>query len=297
MRSMIRTMALGLAAAGLGFAGSGLAGDFGPQAAPAAAHPFRVGQLLLVALQDAHYVVANDGKTFGVDAGAPAVSQVLKDAGAATDRITLSVDALLLREGGRVLLFDTGLGEKLHGALQASLQQAGVAPDAVTDVLITHPHMDHIGGLVTAAGTPAFPKAVVRMPEAAWTWMQQQSPQLSKVIAAQIRTFEPGAHITPAVKSVPLAGHTPGHTGYEIASGGARLLDIGDLAHSSIVSLAKPQWTVEFDEDAAAARATRVSELALLAKSGELVFAPHFPFPGVGHIRAQGDGYTWQAVQ
>ena len=298
MRTVIARAVIGtLALAGLGLAGGAQADDFGPQPAPAVAQSFNVGQLQLTVLQDARFVVANDGKTFGVDADPAAVTQVLKSAGAPTDRITLSVDVLLLRTGARVLLFDTGLGPQLHGGLLASLKQAGVAPAAVTDVLITHPHMDHIGGLVTAAGTAAFPQAAIRMPEAAWAWMQQQSPQISQAIAGQVHTFKPGAELAPGVRSVPLAGHTPGHTGYEIVSGGERLLDIGDLAHSSIVSLAKPQWTVGFDEDAASGKATRLAELAALAKSGERVFAPHFPFPGVGRIKTQGDGFAWQAGQ
>ena len=82
--------------------------------------------------------------------------------------------------------------------------------------------------------------------------------------------------------------------GYEIRSGQSRLLDIGDLAHSSIVSLARPQWTVQFDNDKSLARETREKTLAELAKSRELVFTPHFPFPGVGRIVAAGDTYAWQ---
>src|SRR6185312_4203434 len=99
-------------------------------------------------------------------------------------------------------------------------------------------------------------------------------------------TFEPGARIAPGIRSLSLPGHTPGHVGYEITSGHARLMDIGDVAHSSIVSLARPTWAIEFDNDQVLGRATREKTLAALAKSGERVFAPHFPFPGVGHIVA-----------
>jgi glyoxylase-like metal-dependent hydrolase (beta-lactamase superfamily II) len=165
----------------------------------------------------------------------------------------------------------------------------------VTDVLITHPHLDHIGGLTDADGHLAFPKASIRMASAAWTWMQKQAPEnLIKTIAGQVRTFEPGAPITPSIRSIALPGHTPGHVGYEIRSGASRLLDIGDVAHSSIVSLARPRWMVQFDYDKSLARQTREMTLAELVKSRELVFAPHFPFPGVGHIVAAGDTYAWQ---
>ena len=92
-----------------------------------------------------------------------------------------------------------------------------------------------------------------------------------------------------------LGGHTPGHVGYEIVSNGARLLDIGDSAHSSIVSLARPEWTMGFDNDPVAGKSSRRDTLAMLAKTHELVFAPHFPFPGVGRIEASGEGYAWKA--
>ena len=113
------------------------------------------------------------------------------------------------------------------------------------------------------------------------------------MIATQVKTFAPGERLAPGVAAVPLPGHTPGHSGYEITSGAARLIDIGDTAHSSIISLARPQWGIAYDHDQALGSATRQAELARLAASHELVFAPHFPFPGVGRIEAAGHGYAW----
>lgn len=87
--------------------------------------------------------------------------------------------------------------------------------------------------------------------------------------------------------------HTPGHVGYEIVSGRSRIIDIGDVAHSSIVSLARPQWACEFDNDRMLARQTRRNTLSVLSRRGERVFAPHFPYPGVGHVVAAGQGFAW----
>jgi glyoxylase-like metal-dependent hydrolase (beta-lactamase superfamily II) len=97
----------------------------------------------------------------------------------------------------------------------------------------------------------------------------------------------------PGIASIALAGHTPGHTGYRIASGDAAVVDIGDIAHSSIISLADPAWTIEFDTDAVAGRTQREATLARLAVAHTLVFAPHFPYPGVGRIEKAGQGYRW----
>ena len=269
---------------------------FGPLPVLPAAKSFSIGTLKLTALHDAQYVVPNDGKTLGVGVSPSAVTDVLRAAAAPTDRITLSVNALLVRTGRRVLLIDTGLGPKAHGSLVASLSEEGVSPKAVTDILITHSHGDHIGGLLDANGGLEFPKATIRMASAEWAWLQKNGPAKTvEAISSHVRTFEPGAQIAPGVTSVALAGHTPGHVGYEIVSGAARLLDIGDLAHSSIVSLQKPQWGVAFDNDGAVAKTTRLATLARLAKEQELVYSPHFPFPGVGHIVADGEGFAWKA--
>lgn len=293
----MRAVLVALTLAGLGVAAATRADDaYGPAATAPTAHSFKLGRLQLVALRDAMYVLKNDGQTFGVDAGAAAVGELLKANALPTDRITLNVDALLVRTGTRVVLLDTGLGPKLHGALLASLRSAGVAPDAVTDVVITHTHGDHVGGLVDAGGALAFPNATIRMAAAEWAWMKGQagSPELVKAIEPRVQTFTPGKPVAPGITPIALDGHTPGHVGYEIVSGKARLLDIGDLAHSSVVSLQKPEWTVAFDKDAAVAKATRKATLARLAKSHELVFAPHFPFPGVGHVVAAGGAYRWK---
>jgi glyoxylase-like metal-dependent hydrolase (beta-lactamase superfamily II) len=271
-------------------------GGFGVLPVLPAAKSFSVGTIKLTALHDAQYVVPNDGKAFGVAVSPAAVSDVLRAAGAPTDRISLSVNALLVRTGRRVLLIDTGLGPMAHGSLVASLHEDGVSPKAVTDILLTHSHGDHIGGLVDANGGLAFPKATVRMASAEWAFLQKSgSAKTVEAISGHVRTFEPGAQIAPGVTSVALAGHTPGHVGYEIVSKDARLLDIGDSVHSSIVSLQKPEWGVQFDSDGAVSKTTRLATLARLAKDGELVYSPHFPFPGVGHIVAQGDAFVWKA--
>lgn len=287
-------------AAGLALALSAFALGSQAQAAPAPVEPaavsFRLGELQLTALHDNQFAFPNDGKVFGVDAGPAAVSAVLAKAGAPTDTVTVSVDALLVRGNGRVVLLDTGVGPKGHGVLPESLAKAGVAPDQVTDVLITHSHGDHVGGLVLADGRPAFPKAVIHMSANEWAYLQSQAQAkaLAEAIAPQVKTFAPGQTVVPGITAVGLYGHTPGHAGYEIVSGRERLLDIGDSAHSSIVSLAEPGWIIQFDHDAQAGRANRIAVLTKVAKSGELIFAPHFPFPGVGRVEAEGHGFAWK---
>ena len=278
--------------------GAALAGAVqpGPMAITPEARWFKLGRLQLAALHDGGFVAPNDGKTFGADVTPADVAKVLGAAGAPTDTIEVSVNALLVKLPGHVVLLDTGLGPMAKGSLVASLAAAGIAPDAVTDVLITHSHGDHVGGLATADGKPAFPTAAVRMAAAEWSWMQanQGAAALVTAIAAQVKTFAPGAVVVPGIRSVAIDGHTPGHVGYEVMSGSDRLLDIGDTAHSTIVSLGKPDWAMGFDNDKAQGKLSRRATLTRLARSRELVFAPHFPFPGVGRIAASGDGFRWE---
>jgi glyoxylase-like metal-dependent hydrolase (beta-lactamase superfamily II) len=274
-----------------------IADDFGAIEPAPAAQSFRLGALSLVAVRDSQFVAHNDARIFGADASIEAVAEVLRAAGLPDDRISVSVDALVVRTAGRVVLIDTGNGPKAHGVLPASLRLAGIAPSQVTDVLITHSHGDHVGGLVNAAGKAAFPNATVRMSVNEWAWLRSKpdSGELVHAIKAHVRTFKPGGRVAPGITSVPLDGHTPGHVGYEIASGSERLFDIGDLAHSSVISLQKPEWAMGFDSDPMLTKVTRRTTLAKLADQREWTFAPHFPFPGVGHVVVDGEAFTWVA--
>ncbi|CAJ0789336.1 hypothetical protein LMG19083_01852 [Ralstonia psammae] len=267
----------------------------GPGPAAPAATQFTFGALRVTSLADGVYVLPNDGKIFGADVGPSAVAEVLKAAQAPTDQITLPVDALLVRDGAHLVLIDTGLGPKVGGVLLDSLKLADATAAQVTDVLITHPHPDHIGGLLTKAGESAFPHAKIWFSSVDWAALQTQSgmAEVIKVIGPQVEPFDAGAKVTPSITSVPLKGHTPGHVGYEVVSGGSRLLDIGDAAHSAILSLQKPEWTMGFDSEPQVAKDNRRATLARLAASHETIFAPHFPYPGIGTVVTAADAFAW----
>ena len=275
--------------------GLGSTTDAAPRPVLPAATPFVVGSFHLYALRDMLNVVPNDTSVFGIGKTPQDVADILRTAGAPPDRVTLGVDALLVEEAHHVILIDTGLGPAVGGVLMQSLGKAGVTPDKVTDVLITHSHGDHIGGLVTTDGKPAFPNATVRFSKTEWNWLtgRNTAPAIVKAIRAQVATFTPGHEILPGITPVALPGHTPGHVGYQIVSHGQRLMDIGDTAHSSIVSLARPGWPVSYDNDKAQGIATRERLLHRLSQSHERIFAPHFPYPGVGTIVVSGKGYRF----
>src|SRR5262245_3295626 len=265
------------------------------------AERFRIGDLEAYALEGGHLVVPNNGQLLGFGRPPSETGELLAAAGLPRDTIRLDMQCLLVKAGDRVILFDTGSADATWadgGRLPQSLTLAGVPPSTVTDIFITHVHGDHIGGLVTKAGALAFPAATIHMSAPEWAFLQSDTEQDSKrlvaTIAAKVTPFPPGAQVLPVVKAVATQGHTPGHSSYEIGAGAEKLFYLGDLAHHSVLSVQRPAWPFQFDGDRPAAEAMRQQTLAKLAADHTRVFAVHFPFPGVGHVVAEGAGLVWK---
>lgn len=262
---------------------------------------FRIGALEAAALKDGDIEAANDGKTFGVGQPTDQVGAVLAAAGQPADVLRLSIQPLLVRSGTRILLFDTGAADASFaraGRLPASLRAAGVEPAQVTDVLLSHRHPDHAGGLLTREGAPAFANATIHLSAPEWQALQddRDAAALVAAIAPKVAAFEPGAVLVPGVvTAVAMDGHTPGHSAYEIASGNERLLYIGDSAHHFVVSVQRPEWTVQYDENAPLAQTRRRTLLQRAADEDLRVHAVHFPFPGLGRVRARDASFVWEA--
>ena len=268
-------------------------------AIPASAdvHPFAVGELQLAALRDGVITLPIDQTPWGE---ADAVSAILTEAGETADAVHLPVQPLLVRQGERVVLIDTGAGGQMgtSNGLPGALSAAGVDPAEVTDILISHAHGDHIGGLTNAEGALVFPNAVIRMSAAEWRDLQATAEQagvadLVAAITSQVEPFEPGARITPAITAVPLAGHTPGHSGFEITSGDERLLYFGDAMHSSVISVRRPELVNAWDSDSDAAVATRQDLLERGAEGSLRYYGVHFPYPGIGRIVQRDGEHVW----
>lgn len=264
-----------------------------------------------MALRDGELEVPNDNKIFGVGRTPAEVAALLTAAGLPTDKLQLSIQPLLVKTADRVLLFDTGAGTNMGasgGKLAASLKAAGVDPTTVTDVFISHAHGDHVGGLLNDQGAPAFPNAAIHLSSPEWAFLKEmtaekaagvaiaQHPALVAAMTPKVAEFAPGADIIPGVvKAVEIRGHTPGHSGYLITSGQSSLLYIGDTMHHFVVSVQKPDWTINFDTDAPTAERSRADLLAQSATSGQRIYAVHFPYPGVGKIERRADGFVWVA--
>jgi glyoxylase-like metal-dependent hydrolase (beta-lactamase superfamily II) len=262
---------------------------------------FTIGELSALALRDGAMELPNDNKVFGVGRTPEEVAAVLGAAGLPTDKLALTIEPLLVKAKDRVLLFDTGAGTLFgpgSGLLLNSFAEAGVDPQSVTDIFISHSHGDHVGGLVNAEGALNFPNAAIHLSKAEWKSMSgnDQYAAMVKAITPKVAAFAPDAEIIPGtVKAVDIKGHTPGHSGYLITSGAGSLLYVGDSMHHFVVSVNKPEWTIAFDGDSPVASKSRADVIASSAANGQRIYAVHFPFPGIGKFEKQGDGFVWVA--
>jgi glyoxylase-like metal-dependent hydrolase (beta-lactamase superfamily II) len=270
---------------------------------------FTIGDFQAMALRDGSISLPNDNKVFGVGHTPAEVSGLLQAAKLPTDHLELSLQPLLVKTADRVMLFDTGAGTNMGagaGKLSTSMSAAGIAAATVTDVFISHSHGDHVGGLLNSSGALAFPNATIHISAPEWAYLKGMTAeqaqgagvgQHDKLIAAitpKVSAFEPGADIIPdAVKAVDIKGHTPGHSGYMIRSKNKSVFYVGDTVHHFVVSTHKPEWPCGFDGDAATAEASRKAVLGAAAAKGQLIYAFHFPFPGLGKVKSQDAGFVW----
>lgn len=272
---------------------------------------FMVGDAEVTALSDGTVTLDANGILTGVK---PAhVNELLKAAHTGGSQLPTSVNAFLVKTGNQIVLVDTGAGAFFGptlNKLQLSLKAAGYSPEQVTDILITHLHADHVGGLVSGE-TIQFPNATVHAdqhelafwldkakmeaaPKEAQGFFKMAQAALGPYQkAGKVAPFDGEVQLAPGLKSRPAPGHTPGHSFYVLESKGQKLVFWGDLMHFEEVQFPEPPITVSFDVDSKAARAQRLKAFAEAAKQGYLVAPAHVTFPGVGHLKKAGSGYVW----
>ncbi|AKU95538.1 hypothetical protein AKJ09_02202 [Labilithrix luteola] len=277
----------------------------------AAPKRFAFGSVVVVALADGHFDLDAARLLLPPDQGI--VEPWLARAGLGSV-VRSTVNAFLIDSGDRRVLVDAGAGDLQDatlGRLESSLRAAGYEPDAIDDVLLTHLHPDHVGG-VSRRGRAVFPRARVHVDarEAAFWQNESNATAVDASVRASFEgaiaslrpyaeeerliTFEPGATVVAGIRAVGLEGHTVGHTGFRLESEGETLVFCGDALHVASVQCADPAVAIRYDAAPTAACDARERLFADAAARGYWLAAAHAPFPGIGRVRRRDDGYAWE---
>lgn len=243
----------------------------------------------------------------------PEQLKILLSAAADAETHMGELNVVLAKSGDEVILFDTGTGANpavwpLGGKLVESLTAAGVAPEAVTKVVFTHAHPDHLFGAMSATGAPTFANASYFMAEnemAFWTQpgLADMMPKdFAPIVAGtqgilgalrdKFTTFKTDAEVLPGIRAIDTAGHTPGHVSFEFA-GGDGLVLVGDAITVPQVFFANPEWTFGFDADIKLAGQTRRKLLDFAAQGKKRLLGYHWAYPGLGMAEAKDGAFVY----
>jgi glyoxylase-like metal-dependent hydrolase (beta-lactamase superfamily II) len=228
------------------------------------------------------------------------------------DTVLAEQNILIVQVGGKRVLFETGMGaeETLFGTnsgrLFSSLERAGIAPESVDAIACSHPHPDHIGGICSPSGEPRFPNAQIYLSKKDFSFWTDEKLLGTKADAAvkiarsnllpvrdRLVFFEDGEEFLPGVQAMYTPGHTAEHTCFILTAKNQSLALIGDVSHHPVLLLERPRNHFVADLDPKQAAASRVRLFAMLAEKRMPILGYHFPWPGIGHVAAEGDGFRY----
>jgi glyoxylase-like metal-dependent hydrolase (beta-lactamase superfamily II) len=245
--------------------------------------------------------------------GAPdaEIQQLLLDDFVQPDKVRMEQNILVINTGDKLVMFDTGIlsmkqANAPSGQILNSLAQAGIAPKDIDAIVLSHPHIDHAGGIMSADGqTRLFPNAQIYTTEADFKyWTNEQLIGTPAEFSARtamknllpnkdrLVMYKDGQEILPGIQAIYSPGHTVGHSSFLITSGGKSLCYTGDVALHEIM-LRNPKIEVSFDTDPKQASATRMKMFDMLSADKTPVLIYHMPWPGMGNVVKDGDGYRF----
>ncbi|MCB1366576.1 MAG: MBL fold metallo-hydrolase [Rhodobacteraceae bacterium] len=283
----------------------------GPPAGQQASHfRFTLGQAAVTIVSDGYFTMPTSG--LGPNADRDQVAAFLEAHYLDATDAYRHTNHLYVEIGEAKLLVDVGSGDRFFdtaGRLMGNLAAAGIDADAITHVVITHAHPDHILGLRDDFDEPILQNAEWFIGETEIDyWLQDDlvnrvAPEEQAFVLAAVNsinaegqqwtTVRPGQSILPGVSIVATPGHTPGHIALMIESEGQMLIAAGDALTNVYMDFAHPDWGIERDHDIAMAADSRKRLLDMAASDGIALLGYHFPFPGVGQVMRDGGAYRF----
>lgn len=296
------------------FAASGLAPKaWAQQAFPPpvpAHHRFSLGSRDVFVLSDGHLVVPTSVLARNVPEAE--VKPFLAARGLGPDRVQFHINVALVKTGDDYVLIDAGSGgtwEPTAGKLADSLEAAGIKPEQIGKVVLTHAHPDHIWGLIDELDDSLrFPRAQYLVAAREFDfWTSGEAAKLTgsvegiaagarrvfKTIEARTTRIEPGDEVAPGIVAIDTAGHTPGHISLLMTSGSNKLLITADAVQNAHVAFAHPDWHPRADMDGDRAAKSRRQLLDMAATDKLRVLCYHLPFPGFGRVERKGSAFRW----
>lgn len=272
---------------------------------------YRVGDIEVIALLDGYFALPSQ-MVLGYDEKAARESTKMAHRRFTPGSIKLPVNGYIIKTGKEVVLLDAGAPSVVSptlGGLTANMKAVSVDPKDITTVLLTHTHPDHVGALANKDGSKVFENATLRISETEWGFIHndkirnavpkdfQGAIDLARFAVfpykGQRQMFNGEKELFTGVTSVPLPGHTPGHTGFAIHSKNESLLIWGDIIHFSTLQFAHPEWGVVFDTDPKQAAKTRRAMFDRAAADQMAVAGMHVDFPGIGYVERAKDAYRY----
>lgn len=283
-------------------------------------HNFRLGELELTVVSDGHIVFDPKQPILAPGISEEEVNKVLENYYLPTEYVDIAMNVLVIQHKEKTVLIDSGAGITMgenSGWLLNNLRIAGIDPSVVTDIILTHAHSDHIGGVLDETGNLSFPNAQVYLTKAEHDFWLADHVNLSKSklgdkewfinfsvdiikrakdkLGDKLRLVETDATIFDFLKLISAPGHTPGHVAVMISSQGESLFHLGDTSHTHVLLFEHPEWGFEADYDFEQGVQTRIKLMSELADGRQRAFSFHLPFPGLGHVGRHNGAFTWIA--